>query len=119
MKKSCVSVLAAAVVAFATSGVFGLEIRVAPKTLVLSSDCGSVTVHTDFPYELAVEVVLQIEGTEVDADTFKDNRGNLVAQCTKDAAKAAIGEVEKKFTTATVTLTVDGDSDSRVIRVKK
>jgi len=51
--------------------------------------------------------------------TFADNLGNLVAQTTKDAAVEAVGDFDGKTTTATITLTVDGDSNSEDIRIKK
>ena len=51
--------------------------------------------------------------------TFADNLGNLVAQCTKEAVKGAVGEFEGKFTTTTVGLTVNGDYAEEDIVVKK
>lgn len=97
-----------------------LEIRVAPKTLVLSSPGGKLTVHTDVPYHRDAEVVLDVDGEAIEAiAVFADDLGNLVAQCTKEAAKEAIGDFEGKTTTATVTLEVDGETDSEDITVKK
>ena len=119
MKKLCVSVTALCVVALFANNVLGLNIRVAPKTLVLSSDGGSVTVHTDVPFRLAETVFFYVDGTEVAVRTFADDRLNLVAQCSKGAVKEVIGEFEGKFKTVTFTLVVNGDSDSENVRVKQ
>lgn len=100
-------------------GAFALEIQVAPQMLVLSSNSGKLTVHTDVPYATAETVVLVINETTVAANTFADDRGNLVAQCSKAAVKEVIGDFPGENTTATVTLTVNGNSDSELIRVKK
>ena len=102
-----------------SSSAFALEIQVSPQMLVLSSSGGKLTVHTDVPYATAESVSLTVEGVSIDASVFADDCGNLVAQCTKEAAKEAIGDFEGKTTTAAVALTVDGDSDEETIRVKK
>ena len=119
MKKLCVSVTALCVVALFANNVLGLNIRVAPKTLVLSSDGGSVTVHTDVPFAMAGEVSLYVDGTSVAVETFADDRLNLVAQCTKEAVKDVIGDIDAKFIWVTFTLEVDGDSASEEVRVKQ
>jgi len=119
MKRFCRIVMALAVVALLTGSAAALDIQVAPRTLVLSSAGGNLTVHTDVPFSEAGDVALAIDGTVVAADTFADDCGNLVAQCTKEVAKAAIGEIDGKFATVTVALDVDGDSDAEDIRVKK
>jgi hypothetical protein len=98
-----------------TSGAFALDIQVSPQMLVLSSIGGQLTVHTDVPFATAQTVVLEVNGTAIAANTFADNCGNLVAQCSKEAVK----EVIDTTTTATISLTVNGDSDSEVIRVKE
>lgn len=114
-------VLTGALVFFAFLANVGLalDIQVAPQTLVLSSGGGNLTVHTDVPFGLAETVALDVNGTGLDIITFADDCGNLVAQCSKEAAKAAIGDFEGKTTVATVTLAVNGDSASEDIRVKK
>ncbi|MGD9127205.1 MAG: hypothetical protein PVH19_07475 [Planctomycetia bacterium] len=119
MKRFFVLIVALAIFTLIAGVGVALDIQVAPQTLVLSSNGGKLTVHTDIPFEMAENVALDIDGTDVVITTFADDCGNLVAQCTKEAAKAAIGEFEGKTTTVTVTLTVDGDSDSEDIRVKK
>ena len=116
MKKLCASVC---VLAFLAGSAVALEIQVAPQTLVLSSAGGKLTVHTDIPFSMAETVCLDIDGTVVEVSTFADDCGNLVAQCTKAAAAEAIGDFEGKTTTVTVTLTVNGDSASEDIRVRK
>ena len=119
MKKLCVSVTAVCVVALLANNVFGLNIRVAPKTLVLSSDGGSVTVHTDVPYGMAETVSFWVNGTEVEVRTYWDDRGNLVAQCSKEAVKGVVGEIDEKFIVVAMKLVVNGDEDSEDVRVKQ
>jgi len=119
MKKLCVSVTALCLVALFANNVLGLNIRVAPKTLVLSSDGGSVTVHTDVPFDPALSVSLDVGGSSVGVETFDDDCGYLVAQCSKETVKKEIGEFEGKFTTVTFTLVVNGDSASEKVRVKR
>ena len=104
---------------FTTNSAFGLEIRVAPQTLVLSSGGGKLTVHTDVPFGRNVPVSLAVNGTPVRVYTFPDSLGNLVAQCTKAAVKQVLGDFDGKRTTATITLTVNGISESQTITVKK
>jgi len=112
---SCVFV----VVALVAVNLYALEIRVAPHSLVASSNGGKLTVHTDIPYGMAEEVSLEVNGTSVGIYTFADSLGNLVAQTTKEAVVGVVGDFDGKTTTATITLTVNGDSDSEDIRVKK
>ena len=119
MRKLCVLIGLLGLITLVTSPAWALEIRVAPSTFVLSSGGGKLTVHTDIAFGAAQNVVLAVNGVNTPAATFADNLGNLVAQCTKDAAAAAIGEFEGKTTTATVTLTVNGESASEVITVKR
>lgn len=128
MRAAYVAVCLAVVAFFATSTVYGLDIQVAPQTLVLSSSGGQLTVHTDVPFvdtdrngEMDGGVVLTVGGTVLDCNTFSDTVGNLVAQCSKDDAKEAIGEFDGKWTTVTVALDVYlfGESDSEDIAVKK
>lgn len=101
------------------SAAVSLEIRVAPSTLVLSSGGGNLTVHTNVPYSPARDVLLEVEEREMEARTFADDRGFLVAQCRKEEAAEAIGDFEGKFTTAEVRLTVDGASATETIIVRK
>ena len=119
MKKVCVSVTALCVVALFANNVFGLNIQVAPQTLVLSSAGGSVTVHTDVPFATAGDVSFEVNGISVGVTTFDDDCGNLVAQCTKEAVKDVIGVTDEKFIWVTFTLKVDGVSDSEEVRVKQ
>ena len=119
MKQISIFVGIFCVLAILSSSVFALEIQVSPQTLVLSSSGGKLSVHTDVPFSMAGSVSLTINGTAVDAYTFADDCGDLVAQCSKTAVKAVIGDFDGKTTTATVALTVNGDSDQETIRVKK
>lgn len=103
-----------------TGSILALEIQVAPGTLVLSSKGGNLTVHTDVRYTPDADVCLVVDGTVVDdVVTFADDCGNLVVQCSKEAAAAAIRPFEGKTTTVTVTLVVNGEGDSADLRVKK
>lgn len=119
MKRFCILVCVLCAAMLMAGNALALNIQVSPQMLVLSSSGGKLTVHTDMPFSMADVVTLTVNGTEIAADTFADACGNLVAQCSKDAAKEVIGEFDGKTTTATVALDVDGDSDSEVIRVKK
>jgi len=106
-------------IAILAGSAYALTIRVAPQALVLSSSGGRLTVHTDVPYSTAREVLLTVNGTPIAAATFADNLGNLVAQCAKHDVEEAVGEFDGKWTTATVTLAVYGESASETISVKK
>jgi hypothetical protein len=106
---------------------FGLGIQVAPQTLVVSSGGDNLTLHTSFrgyPPEDA-PVVLEITpegGTPKEVPivhTHLDDRGYYVVRCNRLDAADAVGEFEGQRTTATVTLTIMGDSGSEVITVRK
>ena len=109
------------------SDVHGLEIQVAPRTLVVSSGGDNVTIHTDFrgfPWDDA-SVVLEIapDGGAPSPVTiiedFLDDCGFYVVRCDRQAAAAAVGEFEGKRTTATVVLCVDDDCGVEEIAVRK
>lgn len=119
MRKSFLVALGMCVPTLALSAAVSLEIRVAPSTLVLSSGGGNLTVHTNVAYSLAGDIGLEIEGEEIETRTFADNQGFLVAQCGKEEAGECIGDFEGTFTTAEVTLTVDGVSATETIRVRR
>lgn len=124
MKKLSVLVCVLGVLVLLTSSVLALEIQVAPRTLVLSSKGGNLTVHTDVPFRSVDRdsVCLQINGTIVEEEEvglFADSCGNLVVQCGKDVVKEIVGEIRGKSVAATVKLTVNGNSDSEEIRVKQ
>ena len=101
------------------------ELRVRVRHSSRAADTGSLlwwgnlTVHTDVPFDLVETVALDVNGTAVDVSLFADCYGNVVAQCSKEVAKEAVGDFDGKTTTITVTLTVNGDSASEDIRVKK
>ena len=117
--KYCISGCVFAVAALAAVSLFALEIQVAPQTLVISSGGGKLTAHTDVPFTAADKVELKVNGTGLDISTFPDSQGYLVAQCTKAAVVEIVGDFQGKTANATVTLIVDGDSASEVIRVKQ
>jgi hypothetical protein len=119
MRKSLLVALGVCLPTLVLSAADALQIRVAPSTLVLSSGGGNLTVHTNVPYFLASDVLLEVEGEEMQARTFADDRGFLVAQCRKEEAGDAIGDFEGKFTTAEVRLTVDGASATETILVRE
>ena len=126
MRRGIVSIVGAFVVLVATAA-FGLDIQVAPRTLVISSGGDNLTVHTSFRgYPPAgAPVALEIESedggvTEVPiVHTHLDDRGYLVVRCTREAAAEAVGEFAGKRTTATVILTIMGDPGSQTITVRK
>jgi len=121
MKKLCANVGVLCVVAFMTGSALGLEIQLAPRTLVLSSGGDQLTIHTDFPYLAVDSVTLDIGDTsDVFVVTWDDDCGHLVVRCSKDAVRAAVGDLEGKFTTVNVTLTVNNSySASEILRVRK
>ena len=106
-------------IAMLSGSALALTIRVAPQALVLSSSGGNLTVHTDIPCGDVEQVALAVNGTTFAVRTFADNLGNLVAQCDKDVVKEAVGDFDGKWTTAAVTLTVNGVSATETISVKK
>ena len=119
MKKLSVLVGVFCALVLLSSSVFALDIQVAPQTIVLSAGGGKLSVHTDVPLAMVDSVSLAVNGTTIKASIFADDCGNLVARCSKEAVKDVIGDFEGKTTTATVALTVNGDSDQETIRVKK
>jgi len=119
MRKSLLVALGVCVPTLVLSAVVPLQIRVAPSMLVLSSSGGNLTVHTNVPYSLARDVLLEVEEKRIEAHTFADDRGLLVAQCRKEEAGEAIGDFAGKFTTAAVRLTVDGAKATETILVRK
>ncbi|RQV99456.1 hypothetical protein EH220_01660 [bacterium] len=119
MKRFCIFLSTLISVMCLTSGAFALDIQVSPQMLVLSSNGGRLSVHTDVPFSTAEIVVLEVNGTTITANVFADDLGNLVAQCDKDVVKEVIDDFQGSTTTATISLTVNGDTDSEVIRVKK
>ena len=119
MKKLTVAVVVCALVSLISGSVLALDIDVAPNVLVLKSKGGSFTVHTDFPFPAADEVSLDVNGSAIGVHIFSDDCGNLVAQCSKEAVKAVIDDFKGKTTTAAVTLTVNGESDTDTITVRK
>ena len=113
---------------FVASDVHGLEIQVAPQTLVVSSGGDNVTIHTDLPgspdapdppFVLTITPDGGSPSEVAIDDVFLDDCYRYVVRCDRQAAAAAVGEFEGKRTTATVTLTVDGDSGAEVITVRK
>ena len=122
MKKLCATIGIVCVAALLTRSAFafGLEIQLAPRTLVLSSGGDQLTIHTDFPYSAAGEVTLNIgDVLDVDVVTFSDDCGNLVVRCSKDDVEEAVGDFDSRFTTVTVTLTVNSETASDILRVRK
>jgi hypothetical protein len=121
MNKVCLGLLGWVLIGFGADAARGLEIQVSPQTLVLSSQGGNLTVHTDVPYRTAEEVELWINDRPVEGKLalFPDNQGNLVVQIDRERAKELIEDFEGKFTTAVVGLAVDGDDAEQPITVKK
>lgn len=78
----------------------GICITISPKTLVLNSDGGCVTVHTNISIELVDCNSLLLEGIAPYL-TKADDRGELVAKFDTDAVKSVVD-------TGQVTLTLTG-----------
>jgi len=127
MRFAIVLVGLAAVGTFLVGDARALDIQVAPQMLVVSSGGSNLTIHTDSEFipNLGDAVTLEIapEGRAPQAvfieSLFADDCGNLVARCNRLDAADAVGEFEGKQTTATVILTILGDSGEDVISVKK
>jgi hypothetical protein len=93
----------------------------------VSSGGDNVTIHTDFPgfpgKNATVALEIEPKGGSPTAvtitDEFLDDCGFYVVRCDRQAAAAAVGDFEGKFTTATVTLCIDGDCGSEEINVRK
>ena len=119
MKKSRVLVAVCAIVTMIAGSVFALEIDVAPNVLVMKSKGGKVTVHTDVLFVEAESVSMDVNGTPIDVYTFPDCLGFLVAQCPRDDVKDIIDDLDGETTTPSLTLTVDGDSATEELQVKK
>ena len=114
MKKLCAKMGVVCVAALLTSSAFGLEIQLAPRTLVLSSGGDQLTIHTDFPYVAADDAILDIGDTPgVYVVTWADDCGNLVVRCSKKAVSEAVGDFDGRFTKVDVTLTVKYDDNSK------
>jgi hypothetical protein len=106
MKRLFAVVCAVCIAAVMTGSALGLEIQLGPQTLVLSSGGDQLTIHTDFPYRMVDEVYLDIGDDDVSVVTWADDCGNLVARCSKNAVKEAVGDFDGKFTTVDVKLIV-------------
>ena len=120
MKRLCARIGVVCAVVLLTSSAFGLEIQLAPRTLVLSSGGDQLTIHTDFPYGAVDKVVLDIgDSLDVFVVTWADDCGNLVVRCSKDVVADEVGDFEDKFIWVDVTLTVNGDSAPEILRVRK
>ncbi len=121
----CVLVALLVLATFVVGDVLGLEIQVAPRTLVVSSGGDNVTIHTDFPGVPDATVSLQIgpaggaASTVTITEDWVDDCGFYVVRCDRLAAAEAVGEFEGKTTTATVTVCVGDDSGSEEITVRK
>jgi hypothetical protein len=70
-------------------------------------------------YSPALNVEVTVDGTDVAVTTFADNCGNLVAQCSKEVAKAAIQDFSGRTTQVPVTLSVCGAIASEDIVIRK
>ena len=125
MRKSFVAVCTLCIVALLAGSVSAFNIRVAPSTLVLSSTGGSFTIHTSVHYLPELHdtgtVWLSIGGGVGEValdDVFPDDRGNLVAQCSKAAVADAVKPYfDGKSQTFTVELTVLSDTGTGEFRV--
>lgn len=127
MRRGVASIVAVLALVVIASSAFGLDIQVAPQTLVVSSGGDNLTVHTNFrgypPDGGSVELVITPDGGSPGVvpivHTHLDDRGYFVVRCNRQDAANAVGEFEGKGTTATVTLTIMGDMGDQVINVRK
>ncbi len=124
MKKLVVQVAVMCMGVLLTGSALGLEIQLAPRTLVLSSGGDQLTIHTNAPYLLVDDVVLDIgDASDVSVNTWADDCGNLVVRCSKESVKNAVGDFDGRFTTVAVGLTVEYDETTdeacETLRVKK
>ena len=95
-------------------GTGGFAIYVAPGTIATNAQCTWVTIHTDVPFAGVDTVSAKIDGAAVAvADTFADDRGNLVAKLKFADVVALV-----KAPSAVVELTLDGVSASETVPVK-
>ena len=78
----------------------GLQITVAPNTIVLGSEVGAITVHTNLPLVTVVASTVRLNGV-VPIGVWADDRGHLVARF----AVAALPGVKPPE----VTLTLSGE----------
>ena len=79
-----------------------IEVALSPNVLAINSNGGSVSLHADIKYSLVKETSLTVNGLDMPiADTFADDRGDLVVKCD-------IGILEDRVSegTATFELTV-------------
>jgi hypothetical protein len=102
------------------SNASALEIVVSPLVLIVKSPGQVVTIHTDVSYKAVTDCSLSVDDQGLEINTFYDNRGNLVVQCSRSDVVAAL---DPKATAASFTLTVTtangDDSATRTIPVKR
>ena len=84
-----------------------LNIMISPKTLILSSPCDTLTIHSNIPYQAVIATSVKVNGVEVPF-TKSDDCGDLVAKIGVDD----LAEFLQPGQTVTLTLSgvfVDGE----------
>ncbi len=132
MRLAVASIALFGLTAIGAGEALGLDIQVAPQTLVVSSGGGNVTIHTDYraipneevSFGLTVTPAGGIAATVPITDVFLDDCGFYVVRCDRQAAAKAVGPFEGKRTTATFRLCVestsgDGGCGEEAITVRK
>jgi len=100
----------------------GFEMYVSPGTIATSAACTWVTVHTDEPFQGVDGVLAEVDSTEVDvAQTFDDDRGNLVAKLRFQDVVACIPPSATSVTLTLTVIRVTGETlvASQTVPVKK
>jgi hypothetical protein len=95
----------------------GICITISPKTLVLSSDVGCVTVHSNIPIALVDCSSVQLEGISPYL-TKADARGELVAKFSVDSVKDIVepGQVTLTLTGVLADTTIFAASDTITVK---
>ena len=98
----------------------GIQITVAPNTIVLGSPVGAVTVHTNLPYGSVVKSSVMLNEA-APIGVWADDRGHLVARfALADLAGVEPPEVTLTLTGVLVDRTTFAASDTvRVVQCKK
>ncbi|NLF30470.1 MAG: hypothetical protein GX591_06240 [Planctomycetes bacterium] len=74
-----------------SGGVGDFALYVAPEVICPQAPCNWVTIHTDVAYASVEDVAVDVDGQAVAvAQTFADDRGNLVAQLAFEDAAAIV-----------------------------
>ena len=97
----------------------GIQITVAPNTIVLGSPVGAVTVHTNLPYNSVVKSSVTLNGV-APIGVWADDRGHLVARFALASLGVKPPEVTLTLSGVLVTgATFEASDTVRVVQGKK